>query len=68
MVHDTRDGQSKVYGETDDVIISVDEINMKYETWGIHNKEGDQRCDEVFQFYNGGHLTLVRDVNMASIH
>ena len=48
-VHDTRNGQSKVYGLSDDMIISVDEQNKKYESWGIHDKDDDARCDEIFQ-------------------
>ena len=45
MVHDTRDGNSKVYGLTDDLIVSVDEKACKYWTWAIHDQ--DKKCNEI---------------------
>ena len=47
MVHDTRNNGSKVYGQTDDMIIEIDEINQKWESWAIHNREEDKYVDEV---------------------
>ena len=48
IVHDTRNSESKVYGLSDDVIVLVDELNMKYESWAIHDKEQNERCAEIY--------------------
>ena len=47
IVHDTRNGESKVYGLSDDLIVSVDERKMRYESWAIHDKEENELCAEV---------------------
>ena len=47
IVHDVRDGQSQVYGQTDDMIILVDEKNRKYDTWAINDR--DKKCDEIYE-------------------
>ena len=49
IVHDTRNDGSVVYGLTDDVIFSIDEINKRYETWAIHDRISDKKCEKVFQ-------------------
>ena len=49
VVHDTRNGQSKVYGMTDDIVVSHDVLNKTYNTWAIHDKEQDERCEEIIQ-------------------
>ena len=48
IVHDTRNGQSMVYGLTDDIIISVDEINMKYNSWAVHDRNSDEELSEIY--------------------
>ena len=48
IVHDTRNGQSMVYGLTDDIIISVDEINMKYNSWAIHDRSSDEELSAIY--------------------
>ena len=47
LVHDTRNKQSKVYGLADDIVISVDEINKKYFSWGICDIEDQQEYLEM---------------------
>ena len=37
-----------VYGLTDDIIISVDEINMKYNSWAIHDRSSDEELSEIY--------------------
>ena len=46
IVHDTRAGESKIYGHTDDLIISVDEHKFKYSVWAIH--DSDKESAEVY--------------------
>ena len=46
MVHDTRAGESKVYGHTDDLIFSVDEHKFKYSVWAIH--DSDKESAEIY--------------------
>ena len=41
IVHDTRNQQSKVYGLSDDVVISVDEKNKQYFSWGIIDTQAE---------------------------
>ena len=47
ILHDTRNEGSLVYGVTDDLVVSVDEINCKFTSWAKHDK--DKRCEEILQ-------------------
>ena len=49
IVHDTRDGVSKVYGMTDDLIISVDEKMKKYQTYAMHDKKSVKLCKDIYE-------------------
>ena len=49
IVHDTRDGHSKVYGLTDDLIVSVDEEKKRFESWAIYDKEEVRQCKEIYE-------------------
>ena len=46
IVHDTRNGESHVYGETDDMIVSVNETKNTYSSWATHDR--DKRSDEIY--------------------
>ena len=48
IVHDRRNEESKVYGQTDDLIIEVDEVKMKYQAYAIHDKERNRDCQRIF--------------------
>ena len=48
VVHDTRNGHSKVIGISDDIIITVDEIDMRYNTYAIHDRNCDEECGELY--------------------
>lgn len=48
IVHDWRNSESKVYGQTDDLIIEVDEVKMKYQTYAVHDKEKNRDCQRIF--------------------
>ena len=49
IVHDTREGVSKVYGMTEDLIISVDEKEKRYQSYAMHDKDDDKICAEIFE-------------------
>ena len=49
IVHDKRDGESKVYGLTDDLIISVDEQQCKYQSYALHDRLEDKVCSEIYE-------------------
>ena len=49
MVHDTRGGKSLVYGLTDDMVFSADEIEMQYQAWGHYDRFDDEKCNEIYQ-------------------
>ena len=48
IVHDRRYGHSKVYGQTDDLIIAVDEQLRKYQTYAMHDVKDNKKCREIF--------------------
>ena len=47
IVHDTRNQQSVFYGITDDILVSHDELNKRYETWALHDSKLDEKCEEI---------------------
>ena len=49
VVHDTRNGQSKLYGLTDDIVVCHDITNRTYNTWAVHDRQHDALCEEIIQ-------------------
>ena len=49
VIHDTRQGNSKVIGMSDDLIICVDEQKKKYNTWYMYDKDTDDDCKEMYK-------------------
>ena len=47
IVHDTRNGGSLVFGLTDGIMAPVDEANCKWESWAVHDKDGDAKFEDI---------------------
>ena len=48
IVYDKRNGDSKVYVQTDDLIIEVDEVKMRHQTYGLHDKAVNKNCQMIY--------------------
>ena len=48
IVHDTRSGDSKVYGMTEDLIVKVDEQKRRYYSYAIYDKQFDKHILELY--------------------
>ena len=48
IVHDTRNDESRVYGQCDDLIVSVDEKKKRYTSWAIHDRYESTQCQAIY--------------------
>ena len=49
MVHDSRNGENIVYGQTDDMMISVDENKRRYESHAIYDRKDSKKINAIYE-------------------